>query len=174
MRILTEERGSYIFLVIYLYTLLDCTQVAKCGQMISAGIKKKIPLFCCYSLLPTASGSLYLGGLSAPFLEYSLHRLAAASALFALSDASTSSVFWYRVGDPQISLQGLVVSELFWFIIRVLIFSKTFACRFSQLALAIRNTLTETPIPAFISPTLTLSILRVSLSRSESCAAEVQ
>ena len=92
MRILAEERGSYIFLVIYLCTPLGYIHVTKCDQMISAGIKKKIPLFCCYSLLPTASGSLYLGGLSAPFLEYSLHRLAAAAALFALSDASSSSV----------------------------------------------------------------------------------
>lgn len=42
------------------------------------------------SLLDIASGSLNVGGLSAPLLEYSLHLLAAAAALFALSFAPSS------------------------------------------------------------------------------------
>lgn len=42
------------------------------------------------SLLDIASGSLNAGGLSAPLLEYSLHLLAAAAALFALSFAPSS------------------------------------------------------------------------------------
>jgi hypothetical protein len=42
------------------------------------------------SLEDMASGSLKLGGRSEPFLEYSLHLLAAAAALFALSFASSS------------------------------------------------------------------------------------
>lgn len=32
-------------------------------------------------------------------------------------------LLWYRVGDPQISLQELLMSEFFWFMIRVLTFS---------------------------------------------------
>jgi len=43
------------------------------------------------SLLGSASGSLNLGGLSTPFLEYSLHRRAAAAALSALSLVSSSA-----------------------------------------------------------------------------------
>jgi hypothetical protein len=48
-------------------------------------------LFGHLSLLRPASGSLNLGGLSTPFLEYSLHRRAAAAALSALSLASSST-----------------------------------------------------------------------------------
>lgn len=102
------------------------------------GVTRLLPKEICpgiHSLLPAASGSLYSGGLSAPFLEYSRHLLAAAAALFALSVPS-SSFPWYRVGDPQISVQELLISEYFLFVIRVLIFSKTFDCLFSQRTLA--------------------------------------
>lgn len=46
----------------------------------------------CYSLLERASGSLKLGRLSTPLLEYSLHLRAAAAARAALSLTSSSSV----------------------------------------------------------------------------------
>jgi len=42
-------------------------------------------------LLEAVSGSLNVGGLSTPLLEYSLHLLAAAAALFALSLISSSA-----------------------------------------------------------------------------------
>lgn len=43
------------------------------------------------SLVEVASGSLTEGDLLTPFLEYSLHFLAAAAALFALSFTSSST-----------------------------------------------------------------------------------
>ncbi|KAF1885076.1 hypothetical protein Lal_00028965 [Lupinus albus] len=42
-------------------------------------------------LMEAPSGSLNVGALSTPFLEYSLHLLAAAAALFALSFTSSSA-----------------------------------------------------------------------------------
>lgn len=48
------------------------------------------PFFSHFSLEDMASGSLKVGRRSAPFLEYSLHLLAAAAARFALSFASSS------------------------------------------------------------------------------------
>jgi len=42
---------------------------------------------------------LYVGGLSTPRLEYSRHRLAAAAALLALSDASSSDSIHQQQSD---------------------------------------------------------------------------
>lgn len=44
-----------------------------------------------FSLPEVASGSLKVGGLSTPLLEYSLHLLAASAALLALSLTSSSA-----------------------------------------------------------------------------------
>jgi len=44
-----------------------------------------------FSLAGFASGSLNVGGLSTPFLEYSLHLRAAEAALLALSSTSSSA-----------------------------------------------------------------------------------
>lgn len=44
-----------------------------------------------FSLLEIVSGSLKVGALSAPFLEYSLHLRAAAAAFLALSFTSSSA-----------------------------------------------------------------------------------
>lgn len=53
------------------------------------------------SLEEIASGSLFVGGLSAPLLEYSLHLLAAAAALLALSFTSSS----VKAADDKSTIQ---------------------------------------------------------------------
>lgn len=66
------------------------------------------------SLLEIVSGSLYVGGRSAPLLEYSLHLLAAAAALLALSFTAASSVGKCMIDKSTIECKQFYEWQLTW------------------------------------------------------------